>query len=593
MRNIIGMLLPAITLAGLAAGISLLLKEKMAKGFALSAGLLVAVLYAFALFGQVFLGLCAAFALGMAGWGLTVYRALRRREAPQGMGTAMVVYAALFALALYANGSRVFGAWDEFSHWGLAARVLREQDDLARAAQGLLIFTDYPPASTLFIYFFTRLLPAFDEGMAYVAMNMLCACVMMPLIEGASLRKPGRLLATVLLAALLPAVILSTTYTEIYVDALLGLLTGMALCHALVKTRTRGDMACFAATLALLVWTKAAGLGLALIVLLVAFDRARGEKEYRMFLFGAGATLAAKGTWSLYMALLGQTSVWDMSRVGAFSLGEAQKDTILRFLRALSERDIFGYWVPVTFVMAMALFAFGAFFLVRSADKARGERLKRAFALSGVCAIGYALSLLLLYMTVYAPSEGTVLASFERYLSTIVMALWLFVFGVGVREGESVQGKTLLACGAVLLVTGNVGMMGYRTVTAPMEAKTNVPWRMSYLPIEQASKLRGENERVFIASGLDSSAEWYVARYTAMLPLSAVNSPREANMGSAQAPDAQAWMETLQNEYAYVYVCVAGKGFSARYEPCFETSIEENTLYRVDREKALLVKVGQ
>lgn len=592
MSVLMALMLSAGSLAGLAGALSVRFRARMVQCFAPAAGLVIAITYASGLAGILFGGTCAALALGVAGWGYCLYTGMRYKRLPEGMGTALLCWAVFFVLSYYANGQRLYGAWDEFSHWGVAVRAMKQTHSLARGAGTVLTFVDYPPATALFAYYLSFLSPKFSEGATYVAMNLLIVSAMLPMLSDFTCRRPLPLLAATLLGALLPALMMAGAYTEIYVDVLLGVLAGMALALFFARRRTRMDEAGFAALLFILTLTKPSGTGLAVIVLLVVLYEALRTKRFGCLLAGGVSVLTAKISWSAYMAVCGHGASWDLGRILPWALGEDQKAIFLRFVRALEEETLFSYWVPVSFVMGLAVFALCAYLFVRMVHKERMGTLTRALVSALLGSALYALSLLLLYMFVYERREGLALASFGRYMTTYLIVLWLFLYALALREGESVRSRVLIGAAVVLMTTGNAGKALYDTASAPIRLSGHALYRQSYAGIGQAAREMASGEKLFIASGLDSMAEWWIARYTAMLPGSALNLPQESAMGGAGAPTAQQWMRMLEREYAYVYVCSAGDAFTQAYGACFEGGIQVQTLYSVDAQRGILVPVA-
>src|SRR5699024_11021678 len=126
---------------------------------------------------------------------------------------------ALFlGVSIYENLGNAFIGWDEFSHWGLAVKSMTLLDALHTSPASIATFKDYPPAATLFEYFFTRSAPAFREDAALIAMNLLFFSLVMQafaLTRGRGRAGQGLLLT--LIVFLLPTVFYPDFYRQIYV----------------------------------------------------------------------------------------------------------------------------------------------------------------------------------------------------------------------------------------------------------------------------------------------------------------------------------------------------------------------------------------
>lgn len=593
MSTLAALAVSSLSLLGLAAGLSALMREKTAKCFPAVAGLIVLVLYAAGLAGILKAGAVFMLALGVAGAIWCAVQSIREKRAPQGLCTMAVCLLGVLAISYYAHAGRLYGVWDEFSHWGLAMRQMRESHSLSRGAGVPLLFMDYPPATALFAYFMGFLAPEFAEDATFVAQNLLTLCVMAPLLSDFSVKKPLSLMSAASLSALLPIIMNADAYSTVYVDSLLGVMTGMALLCFFARDFTRADAAGFASLLFLLTLTKPSGLGLAVIVLAVALCAmlAAKEKQWLTLFGGAGAAAGAKISWNVYMALCGSADSWNLGAINPLRIGETQKEVLLHFMRALEERPLLSYWVPVTYLMGVVIFAFAAWLLVQMIGGDRGGKLKPAFVGAALGSGAYALVMLLLYMYVYSVEEGVGLASYERYMATYLLALWLFLLGVALREGEKVRMRVLVASAAVIFATGDVGKHGYELLKSPISVKINWAYRASYEPLMPIHDLLKDGEKVFIASCVPSPLDWHMARYTAMLPGEAINLPWESGMGVEEAPDAQVWMDQLASDFEYVYMCWQDAAFVEKYGACFEGGVKNHTIYRVDKEARMLFPV--
>ena len=600
MSNLAALLFGASALLGMAAGLGTLLRARTAQCFPMAAALAVALAYAAGLAGLLPAGAAAVFVLGAAGAVVCVVHSVRQRRVPQGLVTAAVCLFAVLAVSYYANGLRMYGAWDEFSHWGMAMRATRETHSLARGADTPLQFVDYPPATALFAYVIGFFTPAFSEEASFVAMNLLCFCAMAPLLSDLSVRRPWPLLSAMLLAGVLPACMNAGAYSEIYVDSLEGILTGMALGCWFVRERTHADVGSVAALLFVLVLTKPSGLGLAAIVLAIAGVDALRERKLRTWTPALAATVLAKLSWSVYMHVCGHGSSWNLSTIDLLYIGETQKEVLLYFARALEERPLFSNWVPVTYMMGVAIFALMAWLFAQMLEPERVKRLRGGFIGAALGSVAYAVTMLLLYMYVYTEREGTALASYVRYMATYMQALWLMLLCIALREGARVRMRVLVASAVVILTTGDAGRLGYELLKSPMSVRGNRTYRADYQTVTAANDCLQPGEKLFIATCADSLIEWYVARYTAMLPGEKLNPPESCAMGEkytwgavGDPPEAQQWMDELTANYQYVYLCWLDDAFMDSYGMLFEDGAKAYTVYRVDAQRRLLVEVQE
>ena len=589
------LLLPVLALALLALGLAALLDVRAYRTFPLAACAVTGVLYVFGLLGLLRIGLWTVYALAAGASVLLAVRAYNRRL-PQGMSGALLLWGGIFAFSLYQNLGNMFSLWDEFSHWGLALKCTTLMDALHTSPASIDTFKDYPPAATLFEYFFTRSAPAFREDAALIAMNLLCLMLAMPLFDRArSLRGAGQGLLAALIILLAPTVFYPEFYRQIYVDALLGLLMGAALLTYFADKSLCGRLTT-AGLLGMLTLTKSSGAGLAAIALLVMaadavlFCRARR----RQVLWMALVVLACTLSWRAHVALAGVGDTWraeGLSLASVLNLSEARRDIVLVFVRSLEEIALTEYWIPLSAAMTLALFFAAGWRLCSGGETLPRARGYTAYALMGVGAGVYALTLLLLYLFSYTLYEAQNLASFGRYLSTYALAMLVVLAGHAILTG--VHAGTARYAVAVLLAicaVSDVGTLAYGVGTAPIISRGNAAWRQRYTVARDVLPLLGEGERLYILSPVAGVFDWGVTRYELLLPSESISPADATSVGTAlygegdiwtRVVDPNVWAQEVKEEYAYVYLCYYLDAFERDFGQFFPQGMAEHTLYRV------------
>ncbi|MCM1232132.1 MAG: hypothetical protein NC123_06385 [Butyrivibrio sp.] len=81
----------------------------------------------------------------------------------------LAIFALLFIWIVWLNANRVFSSWDEFSHWGLAVKNMDYFDYFSNHPYSTDTFSGYPPATSLWQYFFVKLGGDFSESNVYCA----------------------------------------------------------------------------------------------------------------------------------------------------------------------------------------------------------------------------------------------------------------------------------------------------------------------------------------------------------------------------------------------------------------------------------------
>ena len=140
------------TILSLGFGLSLLLRRKIETILPLCFAFIIAVLYFSGLAGNLLIGLYLLFAFALVS---LLYTVLRLPSLPKNFwheqlltpGCFLFMVAALM-IPLTMQG-RILIYWDDYSHWGLAAKNLYLLDALGNAPASTIQFQSYPPGITL------------------------------------------------------------------------------------------------------------------------------------------------------------------------------------------------------------------------------------------------------------------------------------------------------------------------------------------------------------------------------------------------------------------------------------------------------------
>lgn len=133
--------------------------------------------------------------------------------------------AVLFMLLLFLNE---FTHYDNFSHWGVAAKVISQKDMFPNSADTNVTFTSYPLGSAAFIYFITEIAGAAPEWLQMWAQAILMAGILVSLFAFGS----GLICALTAGAGIVMLLCGNTAFVDLLVDTLLPVIAvgGMALC---------------------------------------------------------------------------------------------------------------------------------------------------------------------------------------------------------------------------------------------------------------------------------------------------------------------------------------------------------------------------
>lgn len=533
---------------------------------------LMSALYLAALAGALHPAAVALFWGGLAALALGAWLGRRRPGFwPRFLSPGAVIFLGLSLAFALAGSGVTLQFWDEFSHWAVATKELLVTHALP-GAQGALIFKEYPVGVNL-AHYWAAVNVADREAVYYLGHFLLLAAPLAAFFSGLSWRRPWWVLG-MLAASVLTAFTLSVYVCSLMVDVALGLFLGAGLFLATRGRPTPGQALLFVPLLLALPLIKSTGYLFAWMVaaaLLVAQGR-RLLREGRAGGGGRGKLLAALVVAAVLAAPMVSHLSWGQriraldispafktapitvdSALQAFSGQASERHRLTRanFAQALWDTPLANYtfeperslvqavkeslglpdWVrpPQMGLMAWLVLAgllFAAAFIGQRDPGAR-KRILMVLALFLGFGTFYVLGLLLLYLFTFSEFEGPRLASFARYVNTMLMPMMLAGLALAAPQaGDNGHGET----GAEPWSPGRRGAywacLGLALLGVLMQAPSwegASKWRASgdaseergYItPLtEQVKRLTPPSARVFIVYQRSAGRGFHIARY--------------------------------------------------------------------------------
>lgn len=380
------------------------------------------------------------------------------------------VFLAICLFFLVMDYGRWLSEWDEYSHWGKMVKEMFRLDRFYSEPQSdLLVHKDYPPFAVIFEMLWCRFSGGYSAGGATMALHILGFSMVLPLaleqLNGE--KKTGRLQKLISKLAIVAAFLLlifnfnHVQPMTIYLDLFLPLFYVSLILMAADRELRRSG---FGFTMILLgqfglIITKQMGLAFVLLVwffytMLEALELSSEGKVSQEKKSGRWVILAVKSLailitpavsysiWNHYITNLGLTGQFSFERINIGTIirilaggGDyIQHLTYVKFIRALFTTNlgtgIFSMTYASAVLLAFCMLAVLAY-LFRTVVH-RGEILPYA-VLFAVGSAGYAFTMLVLYMFCYSEGEMSVLASYERYMSTYILSEYVILFLLLVR----------------------------------------------------------------------------------------------------------------------------------------------------------------
>jgi hypothetical protein len=363
-----------------------------------------------------------------------------------------------------------FLLWDEFSYWASSAKIIFETNALFNN-DSPIFFKSYPPLQQLFQYYFTKL-SFWSEKNALFAQTFWVLSALL-CVAGSFVKKPVHT-AIVFLASCSFLYFFEYTYSTIYSDPLMGVCFAACLALAFEQDGSKGRALVFFIGVAALLLLKEIAVLLAMVsvaVFMISFITTINSQNLsardkwlscvKALAVGTLGLIAVVQSWAWYVAKIEGTR--DLAANSLKSLlepalqGRVDKtiaEFIVRVLKPgylhIAQYKQLDSPSVVTLAAAFILISLGFVYFAK-----KTERLKIGGNLTLITggAVGYTLALLISYLLIFTEYEGIRLASFERYLSTYILAWLLIVYALMASRLEAWRGALGLLGQLTLAIT--------------------------------------------------------------------------------------------------------------------------------------------
>ena len=572
-------------------------------------------------------GVYGVYLAAAAAFVFSVIRLVRKKswkETARNLFTpGFVIFAAAFVLFAVCNKGKLVHEMDSFSHWGDVVKSMTLLDDFGTNAASLTEFKSYPPGISLFQYLYEKtgsLLcggTSFTEWYLYHAYQVMLAAFVAPFFSGLNHKKPavGVICALCVFAA--PLVMYYNTYDSLYVDSLLGILSGCAM--ASMVCFERDDAAGYLNILSaifMMVLIKDAGMlfaAFALISLLLRQLTAGKGSAGKRVLLSAGAVAAIavpKLLWELELFTSGAPRQF----AGRFDAGQ--------FLNVLLHRDgtyretVLGRYVEdlilksvefrnlganITYLALILILFIALYYLVVHPNRAKADGrayrtwwlwiqvAEMAVYLVGLCAA---------YMFKFTEFEALKLDSFDRYLRIGYQAVWMtliLILAWKAQESEKLVYRIVLM-GTVIVSVPIGPAVCFLTRD---NVSNSIEERAEFIPMtRKIEKYASEEKPVFIIEARHDFGYAYrglrfiirpIPTQSKNITIWCLGGPNNSEEGEYSAEE---WQRELLSYYDYVAVYATDDYFIENYSRLFSdpSGPEDGMIYSVNRTTGLLDK---
>ena len=611
--------------------LSYLFKRGFGQTAAVANFILIFVLYLGGLFADMRTSMYVFLSAVIVLTAYTGYRVIRTREVSEIRKVVSNPAFCLYALIGFALGIAFWDFFvshtDEMTHWALCVKNMFEYDNFGNLGNTTTMFNQYVPATGIFMYAFQIFGKEFSCGALYAAFDLLLVSMLLPIMEAFKKKISIPCIVTLVLTFLLCILLKPNMFQNLLVDGILGVMMAyIYLAYRVDRDRMDGftitniALGCFVVTM-----TKSSGVALAIFALIfIAVEMLTVGREQAKLFFKERTNIVyallpvvliafAKLSWSWYVDFYGVRAGWDASEMTVANILEwiknptpYQSEVTSLFFKTLFVGNFDyagGLQVPAVFTIL----------LIAGACVGLGFKTKnKAYAISQgvvscVILLGYAISLLLLYIFSFAYWEGLTLASYARYSMTVLLALALIylyqfaeLFAVPWSEKDMLPKTASAKIKPIAhpIYVAAVGIISFGIALGGYFSSANVAKRMTapYTDWINTVNTLEKNNSVYIVikddGAWDQAFNYIKMRFMATpmqtsgyLEGGSYTDGRDAEVCYTGNPfSMELSVEELSSEmsaYTHVYLYDVWDEFKDKYGELFADEIREETLYKI------------
>ena len=518
---------------------------------------------------------------------------------------ALLFYFLVFAFALIFFHNSFLKSWDEFTHWALYAKNIYMYDRLT-GVEFTSTNNGYPPIATLLQYIIAKLENGFTEANLYRSNFLFCSISLIPVLKNTSFKKPVQMLIMFFIIVCAPLLLFTNYYGTIQVDILLAMLSTSIIMKLYMEEVSLFNWMYMFLISSVLVLVKEFGLiltGIFYIVLVIdiLFIRRKKYIDYYnnnikhnplklllvlvLFLI----PIITRVSWSLYLNAQTVTSHTQMSEL-SYSFPSYGSYVVNYFIQKMFYVGTkIGRYVTTPII----LFSLSTIILLFSIFMAKNKKIaKNLGVITGstlIILVIYCIGLVVAYIWLFSSEEATGLASFPRYIGTILLVLMLisiFTVLIYYYNGKLKNISPLIVILLVIACLFPYGRMLY-DIKNVFNDQEKLATQEEHKSADEILKDIDPDSKVYLISqGSDGYRYWYNRYYLTPIHIQqlewALNSPNEPETRWITRKSKEEWQQEL-DDYDYVFVDKKDDKFIAEYSDLFidPSSVVDAGLYKV------------
>lgn len=522
-------------------------------------------------------------------------------------------FMAIYIVFVIIDFGRHYWFWDELSHWGeMVKEMMRIDGFYSDSSSELLVHKEYPPFAAIFEMLWCRLCGGYSEMSTTMSLNIFSFTLLITnLVDTLKLKKEtwykqfitGFVLVVIFLLTVLLFDVSCTSLT-ICADLFMSVMYVYIISLILNRDEIKTGFGYFAFLVGMVSLIIVKQMSIAFVLLAWFFFTIMeffGESGFRKLqirqivkkgvasVFAIVMSFISYEIWGIYTKsielsgqfFLGKISMRSLADILSGGGSDIQQSTFRNFVRALFMQAQSSGLIKMSYVLLMIV-AVILLCLIYFRNKERFTR-RNFWALTALFllgSVGYAFSMLVLYMFCFSVDEMEILSGYDRYMGAYVVSeyLILLILVIGKSDKKILHSKKLIIVPFVMLIFIDITKLAY---VIPQVFRGE-PFYDYHIKAENIELHTEEASRIFLISSDNAKTMFYLNYYLSNRKMD--SRYLFSDVAQQAADNAEYWEQVVtdlkDNDYLYVYDTT---DFVSEQIGSFTESgvLRENTLYRV------------
>lgn len=494
----------------------------------------------------------------------------------------LLVYIMLYFSFIFLNSGRIFEDVDEFNHWGLIVKNMYMYNAYGTVEKSIIRYNEYPPFTATFQYILLNIRGDYFEDLIIISQNILYLSMIIPICQKINLKSLSKLLFVIPVIILIPLIFYEEFYVNILVDGFLGVLFALGLFIIYSDDSKTYKNIFLSLIITALSLTKTTGIVFAVLLLLFEIiNRLMKKEPIKYVALVSICPIILTSCW--YLKVDGTNKNWNFEKVWKDETsesipGEFESTVLKRYVSAFGNRNVIDE-KNLSIIITLLLLSVYSMYLYHQFETEQKKKNYKFFLICiGVSFVTWGIGLLWMYMTIFTEEEALILASFDRYFSTMLLA-WTVFNSFILCDTEKNRFSEIYVTIVILISLSPMNTIYEKYIQCRNDINCSHVERNYYTTIKRCKKLFNDSDKIFLLSNgnTDNMYMFKICRYEMMGINIANNNPEY--FGAEED-----FMQILKEEgYTYIYIFRFKEDLKDNYINLFTgTTIQDDSLYKIN-----------